>query len=417
MKVGIDAISFYTPRYYLDLKTLAAVRGVDAEKYYKGLGQERMAICPPDEDVVTMAASAAREVLEGEDLSCIDCILFATESGIDQSKAAAIYVHKLLDLPSSCKALELKQACCSGMAGLVMTIGQVALRPDKKILLVCSDVARYGLATAGEATTGAGAVAVLLSANPRLLEIGPEHGCHTQDVMDFWRPNYTDEAYVDGKLSIRVYIKALAEAWNGYVKESGCEYDDFYRFCYHMPFTRMAEKAHMQLAKYCAPDRSKDYLLEQLFSGQRYNRLTGNTYTASVFIGLCSLLESHEKLAGKRVGIFSYGSGSMGLFLGATVCVGYENHLHRMAHRKMLESRHELPFGDYEVFYRHQLPKDGSAYECPQYETGVYRLAGIDGHKRHYENTSKSPESSSDKGLFSKSIPLKGCKSSGSMKS
>ena len=86
VKVGIDALSFYTPRYYLELATLATARGVDPHKFTVGLGQEAMSIAPPGEDVVTMAANAASHLLQNEDLSQLAMVLFATESGIDQSK-------------------------------------------------------------------------------------------------------------------------------------------------------------------------------------------------------------------------------------------------------------------------------------------------------------------------------------------
>ena len=67
MKIGIDRLSFYTSNYYVDLKTLADARSVDHEKYYVGIGQEKMGIPPPDEDVVTLAASAAYPLMqEGE---------------------------------------------------------------------------------------------------------------------------------------------------------------------------------------------------------------------------------------------------------------------------------------------------------------------------------------------------------------
>ena len=59
MSVGIDEISFYTSNYYLDLRTLAEVQQTDPEKYYEGIGQEKMGMAAPDEDVVTMAANAA----------------------------------------------------------------------------------------------------------------------------------------------------------------------------------------------------------------------------------------------------------------------------------------------------------------------------------------------------------------------
>ena len=42
MNIGIDRLSFYTSHYYVDLKTLAEARSVDSDKYYVGIGQEKM---------------------------------------------------------------------------------------------------------------------------------------------------------------------------------------------------------------------------------------------------------------------------------------------------------------------------------------------------------------------------------------
>ena len=113
LKVGIDTISCYSSHYVLSLEELAKARGVRADKYSESLGQHNMAVPPPDEDVVTMAANAAMGALQDIDKSSIELLLFATESGIDQSKAAGIYVHDLLDLPERCRVIELKQACYS----------------------------------------------------------------------------------------------------------------------------------------------------------------------------------------------------------------------------------------------------------------------------------------------------------------
>jgi hydroxymethylglutaryl-CoA synthase len=88
MKIGIDRISFHTSHYYVDLKTLAAARSVEPDKYYVGIGQEKMAIPSPDEDVVTLAASAAWPLMTAGELDDVELLLFATESGIDHSKAA-----------------------------------------------------------------------------------------------------------------------------------------------------------------------------------------------------------------------------------------------------------------------------------------------------------------------------------------
>ncbi len=392
MNTGIERISFYTPRYYLDLKTLAAHRGVDPDKFTIGLRQERMAVPPPDEDIVTMAASACRQALEGIDPSTLDTLMFATESGIDQSKAAAIYVHRLLGLPSTCKAVELKQACCSSTAGLQMALAMVARKPAKRILLVASDIARYGLGAAGEPTQGAGAVAMVISAQPSVIAFEPECGAYTEDVMDFWRPNYMDEALVDGKYSIKIYLKALDESWKDYTRESNRGLKDFAHFCYHLPFTRMAEKAHLHLAKISQSPLSAEELMAQVETSLAYNRVTGNCYTGSLYEGLLALLEnSPGDLTGDRVGLFSYGSGCMGAFFGGIVQPGYREALAANRTQEFLAKREEITYPQYEQFYTHRLPTDGSFYETTRHLTGPFRLAGVRDHKRLYESTALLP--------------------------
>ena len=120
MSVGIDEISFYTSNYYLDLRTLAEVQQTDPDKYYEGIGQEKMGMAAPDEDVVTMAANAALPLIERVGTDAVSTLMFATETGIDQSKAAGVYVHRLLGMNSNCRVVEMKQACYSATAAIQM---------------------------------------------------------------------------------------------------------------------------------------------------------------------------------------------------------------------------------------------------------------------------------------------------------
>jgi hydroxymethylglutaryl-CoA synthase len=387
MKIGIDRISFHTSHYYVDLKTLAAARSVEPDKYYVGIGQEKMAIPSPDEDVVTLAASAAWPLMTAGELDDVELLLFATESGIDHSKAAGIYVHGLLEMGSRCRVVELKQACYSGTAGLQMAIAFVARNPAKKALVIASDVARYELGSPGEATQGCGAVAMLVSADPRLVAIDPECGYYTEDVMDFWRPNYRSEALVDGKYSTMVYIHALTESWKQYAELTGRSLADFDRFCYHIPFTKMAEKAHHKLCHKFKMQIDKEQIHALLEESLRYSRITGNCYTGSMYVGLASLLDTAEEdLAGKRIGFYSYGSGCVGEFFSGVVQPGYREALYAEQHRNMLENRTELEYQQYEDIFNYGVPTDGGEYVFPQYKTGPFRFSGISQHKREYES-------------------------------
>ncbi|MDC9719405.1 MAG: hydroxymethylglutaryl-CoA synthase [Gammaproteobacteria bacterium] len=391
MPVGIDDISFYTANFSLDLQELAANNGSDAAKYTVGIGQERMSVPGADEDVVTMAANACVPLLEGmaargESKNAISTILFATETGIDQSKAAGVYVHSLLQLSPRCRVVELKQACYSATAALQLATAWVARNPKEKVLVIASDIARYDRQTPGEATQGCGAVAMLVSHNPRLIVLDPETGIHTEDVMDFWRPNYRSTALVDGKYSTKVYLRCVRSAWQDFQQQSDLQFGDFDYFCYHLPFSRMAQKAHNHLANGNAHELSAQALEEQISSSLIYNRITGNSYTAAMYIGLISLLDNTaENLAGKRLGFFSYGSGSVGEFFTGTLVEGYQAMLHKQGHQTMLASRKPLTYAQYQTMYGFEVPTDGGDHVFAEETNGKFRLSGINQHKRLYQ--------------------------------
>lgn len=387
VKVGIDAMGFYTSQYYLDLKTLASARGVDVNKYVVGLGQHKMAVMSPDEDIVTMAADAGHRVLRHTDKNKIELLLFATESGTDQSKAAGIFVHRLLNLPARCRVVELKQACYSATAGLQMALPMLRENPDKQILLIASDIARYGLHSAGESSQGGGAVAMVLSAHPRLLEIEPESGFNTEDVMDFWRPNYRDEALVDGKYSCEVYLRLVQKTWEQYSALSNRTFFDHTHFCYHVPVPKLVEKAHQCLLKMNGlPKLSALEIEAQLGPSLYYGRVIGNCYSAALYLSLISLLENtHESMNGKRIGFYSYGSGCVAEFFSGIVQPHYQKQLDIAYHQQLLEKRTPLLQEEYESFYTFPMPVDGSSVTVDAYQKGKFRLAAFKDHKRIYE--------------------------------
>lgn len=243
MKIGIDKIGFFAPHLYLDMNKLAVERNVEPEKFTIGIGQEKMAVAPITQDPVTLAANAALEILSEEDKQQIDFVIFGTESGIDNSKSAGVYVHNLLGINPYARTVEVKQACYGATAGIQMAKGHIALNPESKVLVLGSDIARYGLKTGGESTQGAGAVAMLISANPKIMALEEHSTFMTNDIMDFWRPVYSDKAFVDGKFSNEQYILFFSKVWEQYKEKSGLGLEDFEAICCHLPYTKMGKKA------------------------------------------------------------------------------------------------------------------------------------------------------------------------------
>jgi len=385
MTVGIDLIHFATSDYELGLDTFAEEKNIDVSKFFDGIGQEKMSISAPDEDVVTLAAKAVEPLLNQIDKDSITAIFFATETGVDQSKSAGAFLHGLLDLSNNCRTVEFKQACYAGTAALQSAVAMANMNPKENILVICSDIARYEQGSSGEATQGCGAVAMLIKQNPKIIAIEPGSGYYTEDVADFWRPNDRSTAIVDGKYSTKIYLQSLKKSWENFSKETGKQFDDINNFCYHIPFSRMVEKAHKTLIKQTANKIDDKLFKQQICPGQIYNRVVGNSYCASLFIGFCSFLDNSKRsLDGERFGFFSYGSGSVAEYFTGVMQNGYKEFIMTNSHQQQIDNRQDLSYAEYVDFYYKQ-PIDGENITFAENNKGKYRLAKIENSIRKYE--------------------------------
>jgi len=165
MKIGIDALAISVPRRFVDMEDLARARGVDPAKYTLGLGAKEMAVAEPGEDTVALAAQAAHRVLEGRDRGELGMLVVGTETGVDHSKPVASFVQGLLALPRTMRTFDTQHACYGGTAALMAACDWIASgnADGRSALVICSDIARYGLGTAGEPTQGGAAVAMLVT--------------------------------------------------------------------------------------------------------------------------------------------------------------------------------------------------------------------------------------------------------------
>ena len=408
--VGIDRISFATPHYYLNLTDLANARGIDPNKFTIGIGQSEQSVPPNHQDIVTLAAEAARPLLPHIDSNRLKMLIVGTESGVDASKSSALYVQNLLKLTPWVRVVEVKEACYGGTAALMMACDYVRAHAEKdpQVLVIAADIARYGLATPGEVTQGAGAVAMLVSANPHVLEINDDSVVKSADIQDFWRPVYQDTALARGKFSTEQYIQFFCDVWKEYCAQNGCNFNDFAGLCFHLPYTKMGLKALKAAMNSCdnscdntcadsnLSESSRNRLLSRYETSTKYSRRVGNIYTGSLYLGLLSLLEldeyAHEnsKLpqlkSGDKIGLFSYGSGAVGEFFSGTLAPGFKNALFTREHADMLDSRVRLSVADYEAMFSSVAPyapedfvSDASHRDCAH-----FFLDAITSQERHY---------------------------------
>lgn len=383
MKIGIDEMAFATTDQYIDLRELAKRRGDEPDKYTIGIGQDRQAVVPPTQDIVTLGAAAAKKLLNPTNVNNISTIIVATESGIDNSKASAIYIKHLLGLNDFVRTVELKEACYSGTAAIQFARGLVALNPQETVLVIAADIARYGLNTPGEVTQGAGAVAMLIGANPHVLAIEPTAVSYSKDIMDFWRPLYATEAMVDGKYSTNVYIDFFLQTFTRYQQLTGRKLEDFAGLAFHLPFTKMGKKALEALLGQ-RTDPTAQRMREQLTAEQAYCRQVGNLYTGSLYLGLMSLLQNGQAQAGDRLGLFSYGSGAEGEFYSGIVQDGFATHLNDV--QTDLAARHQVSIDEYERLFNAQLGMNSADQQFDLAADQLpFVLVGQRDHQRIYQ--------------------------------
>ncbi|MBF0367016.1 MAG: hydroxymethylglutaryl-CoA synthase family protein [Oligoflexia bacterium] len=190
LSVGIDRMAVYIPKLYLPLTEEWAQKRAEVftkgdvkkliQKIEKGVGVTKIAVPDMHEDSATMAAMAVKELLDTHKipLSDIGYLAISSESSVDQSKPISAYVLGMLESYYHEKAphigcTEFKFACVGSTYALEAAInlvkGNAFQRPYA--LVVATDIDQYDLKSAGEYTQGAGAVAMLISKNPRFLAL------------------------------------------------------------------------------------------------------------------------------------------------------------------------------------------------------------------------------------------------------
>lgn len=353
-RIGIEQIGFYTTNKAFSLLELAQhTSRNNLGKYTIGLGQKYMSVITPDEDIMSMATKATQRFITDEDRRQIVAIFFATESAMDASRSVAVDLHKSLGIQPNCLCLEFKQACFSGTGAINMAINHLKANfnnhPYQKVLVIMADIAYYGADTPGEATQGCGAIAMLISFNPKIAIFNNDGIILTEYHGDFCRPVHQKLPIYDGHLSIKCYLSMFEKALKQYRKNIANNHDNNQEFDYfvsHLPFARMLDKC----CKFAGIDEKKN----ENIATKKYPSVVGNIYTASLYLGLLSLLEnSNIDLSRKKIALFSYGSGSECELYSLTILPNYINNLHKQEHENMLKNRKIINFTSYRNLLQH----------------------------------------------------------------
>lgn len=359
MAVGIEAVNAYVGRATIGVRELFARRRLDLRRF-DNLMMEQKSVGLPCEDPVTNAVNAAKPLLDAlgpAERDRIELVVVGTESGLDFGKPLSTYVHHYLGLGPRCRSFEVKHACYGGTAALQTAAGMVATSPvpNAKALVIATDApSAAACGTYWEPSEGAGAAAMLVSDRPAVLELDPgANGTHTFEVMDTARPSVELDT-VDADLSLLSYLRCLEESFLAYQdRVAGADLSTTFAYLVlHPPFGGMVRGAHrtvMRKLAGAAPDAIDADFRARVAPSLAYAVRVGNTYSAALYVALCSLLDTGDFSVARRIGLFSYGSGCASEFFSGVVPAAGTGRPAVTGIAEALADRYPLDIEEYDV--------------------------------------------------------------------
>ena len=424
--VGISDMGLYVPPPEMDVEALIERRVSEnpmldrhLERAGRVTGQSAFRFPEIWEDSATLAARSAFELITRNpslDTASLRHLIVGTETGVDHSKPVSAYVQGMLQkaglsLPTSLSSFQTQHACAGGTFGLLSVASLLAAagRQGDSGLVLSTDIARYETKSTAEITQGAGAVALLVEAAPRLVELDIANlGFCSRDVDDFFRPLGSITARVNGSYSMKCYWESLLDAFHDYCAQSGEKPDEALLstdyFILHTPFRRMPETALQKLLERVLgfdAARSKAFLEEKSFaSGVDPLGRIGNIYNGSLFAVLAFLLQERyqalgEGIVGKRLLFASYGSGNTMVVFAGRVAPEAPKVISRWGLDRVLDSARRAGFEEYEAWIagpaQPELYAELLSHAKPP--SGAFVLNGIrkDGYREYAFTGEKEP--------------------------
>jgi hydroxymethylglutaryl-CoA synthase len=201
------------------------------------------------QDTVVFGANALTKLIIDNKINLTEIarIYVGTESAIDNSKPIASFLINIIEDKfgenslSECDVVDFTFACIGGVDALQN----------------CIDVAKYDLNSTGEYTQGAGALALLITSNPRIIAFEKQWATNTKGVFDFFKPfrtisketitgNNANEPWL-GNLEAKIEIHKDQPVFDGQYSNQ-CYMDRTRNKCYSRKFIFYLDKHYYAFA-------------------------------------------------------------------------------------------------------------------------------------------------------------------------
>lgn len=323
-----------------------------------------------DLDIYSFALTTVSSLLHkySIDARSIGRLEVGTETLLDKSKSVKSVLMQLFEEAgnTNIEGVDTVNACYGGTNALFNAVNWVesSAWDGRDAIVVAGDIALYAKGNA-RPTGGAGCVAMLVGPDAPLAFEPGKRGTYMQHAYDFYKPDLTSEyPVVDGHYSVSCYTKAVDACYKAYNEreeklqrsgmvngahgspvEGSTPLERFDHVLFHSPTCKLVAKSYgrllyndyraspdspafesvpKELRDLSYEDSLTDKTVEKTFMGLSKKNfqarvqpsievptMCGNMYCASVYGSLVALLSNvtSDQLKGRRIGVFSYGSG------------------------------------------------------------------------------------------------------------
>jgi hydroxymethylglutaryl-CoA synthase len=266
----------------------------------KGLMINQKSVPGCDEDVVTIATEAARNMMARvPDVSPKDigAVYVGSESHPYAVKPTATIVAEAIEATPDMTAVDMEFACKAGTAGIQACMGLVGSGMVKYGVAIGADTSQGAPGDALEYSASAGGAAYLIGSQNIIAKINKTLS-FTTDTPDFWRREGQPYPLHGGRFTGEpAYFKHITSAAKRLLTDLGTTPQDYKYAVFHQPNGKFPTRVAGILG----------FTPEQIEIGLLTPNI-GNTYSGSVPLGLAAVLDKAQP--GDRIFVTSYGSGA-----------------------------------------------------------------------------------------------------------
>ncbi|HKP12760.1 MAG TPA: 3-oxoacyl-[acyl-carrier-protein] synthase III C-terminal domain-containing protein, partial [Blastocatellia bacterium] len=319
---GITRFGAYIPYYRLTHKDIARAWGGRA-------GDAERAVAAADEDSVTMAVEAVRDLLAGNEARDVDALIFATTTSPYAEKQASALIATVADLRHDVRSADATNSLRAATSALNAGLDSVAAGSASRVIIASADTRLAAPRSANERLFGDAAAAIEVGSDGVIANLLASHST-VDEMTDLWRR--PGEPFVSGweeRFALtQGYQRVVRQAVGELFERTGVGPSEISKAIFYAPDAGSLAAVAKSLG--LKPEQIPDHLLSSV----------GNTGAAMPALVLSSVLE--QASAGDKLLVVGYGSGADALLFEVTAEVEREKAAARRGVRGHLASKASL---------------------------------------------------------------------------